>query len=156
MAVVLRAGRRQDVDANFRPIKRHAHNDYLQDRASMVNGSFTASPVFQTRTSRCGNRWGNRRSNPGASRGASDIAIVQFRRLMIDAARTSRKGRVIGYIAPRLAQARLRSYQGVVEKSVPGERLGVGRGGEVLTGLEEDETDKEMAARPRSARPIKY
>ncbi len=57
--------------------------------------------------------------------GASDIAIVQFRRLMIDAAMAfQEQGRVIGHIEPRLPQAKLRSYQGVVEKSVPWRTLG--------------------------------
>jgi phthalate 4,5-dioxygenase oxygenase subunit len=79
--------------------------------------------------------------------GASDIAIVQFRRLMIDAARAfDQEGRVIGQIQPHLAQAKLRSYQGVVEKTVPWRTLGASDDEvKVLTGLEEDETDKEMA-----------
>jgi phthalate 4,5-dioxygenase oxygenase subunit len=79
--------------------------------------------------------------------GASDIAIVQFRRLMIDAARAfEQEGRVIGQIQPHLAQAKLRSYQGVVEKTVPWRTLGASdEEVKVLTGLEEDETDKEMA-----------
>ena len=79
--------------------------------------------------------------------GASDIAIVQFRRLMIDAATAfQEEGRVIGHIEPRLPQAKLRSYQGVVEKSVPWRTLGASdQEVKVLAGLEEDETDKEMA-----------
>ena len=79
--------------------------------------------------------------------GASDIAIVQFRRLMIDAASAfQHEGQVIGQVEPRLPQAKLRSYQGVVEKSVPWRTLGVSDDEmKVLAGLEEDETDKESA-----------
>jgi phthalate 4,5-dioxygenase oxygenase subunit len=55
-------------------------------------------------------------------------------------------GSVIGQIEPRLPQAKLRSYQGVVEKSVPWRTLGASEEEvKVLAGLEEDETDKEMA-----------
>jgi phthalate 4,5-dioxygenase len=72
---------------------------------------------------------------------------VQFRRLMIDAARAfEQEGRVIGQIQPHLPQAKLRSYQGVVEKTVPWRTLGASdEEVKVLSGLEEDETDKEMA-----------
>jgi phthalate 4,5-dioxygenase oxygenase subunit len=55
-------------------------------------------------------------------------------------------GRVLGQIEPRLPQAKLRSYQGVVEKSVPWRTLGASdEEVSVLAGLEEDETDREMA-----------
>jgi phthalate 4,5-dioxygenase oxygenase subunit len=79
--------------------------------------------------------------------GASDIAIVQFRRVMIEAAkRFTSDGAVIGHTEPRLPQAKLRSYQGVVEKTLPWRTLGASEEEvKVLEGLEEDETDKEMA-----------
>ena len=79
--------------------------------------------------------------------GASDIAIVQFRRLMIDAARAfQEEGLVIGHIQPRLPQAKLRSYQGVVEKTVAWRTLGASdEEVKVLAGLEEDDTDREMS-----------
>lgn len=79
--------------------------------------------------------------------GASDIAIVQFRRLMIDAANAfQEEGRVIGHVEPRLPQAKLRSYQGVVEKSVPWRTLGASdEEAKVLSGLEEDEAGEEKA-----------
>ena len=79
--------------------------------------------------------------------GASDIAIVQFRRLMLDAVKAFiENGRVIGHLAPRLPQAKLRSYQGVVEKTVPWRTLGASdEEVAVLRGLEEDETDRQMS-----------
>ena len=52
----------------------------------------------------------------------------------------------VGQIQPRLPQAKLRSYQGVVEKTVPWRTLGASdEEVKVLSGLEEDATDKEMA-----------
>jgi phthalate 4,5-dioxygenase len=137
----------QDVDAHFRPIKRHAHNDYLQDRAWMENGSFTGLPGIPNQDIAMWESMGAIADRTQERLGASDIAIVQFRRLMIDAARAfQQEGQVIGHIEPRLPQAKLRSYQGVVEKSVPWRTLGASDDEmKVLAGLEEDETGKEVA-----------
>ena len=137
----------EDVDAHFRPIKRHADNDYLQDRAAMANGSFTGIPGIPNQDIAMWESMGAIADRTQERLGASDIAIVQFRRLMIDAANAfQQEGRVIGHIEPRLPQAKLRSYQGVVEKSVPWRTLGASDDEvKVLKGLEEDEADKEMA-----------
>jgi phthalate 4,5-dioxygenase oxygenase subunit len=137
----------EDVDAQFRPIKRHAHNDYLQDRAAMEDGSFTGILGIPNQDIAMWESMGPIADRTQERLGASDIAIVQFRRLMIDAALAfEQSGRVIGRLAPRLAQAKLRSYQGVVEKSVPWRTLGASdEEARVLQGLEEDDTDKEMA-----------
>jgi phthalate 4,5-dioxygenase oxygenase subunit len=137
----------EDVDAQFRPIKRHAHNDYLQDRAAMEQGSFTGILGIPNQDIAMWESMGPIADRTQERLGASDIAIVQFRRLMIDAALAfEQSGRVIGHLTPRLAQAKLRSYQGVVEKSVPWRTLGASdEEARVLQGLEEDETDKEMA-----------
>ena len=143
---VLQVG--EDVDAQFRPIKRHAHNDYLQDRAAMAGGdSFTGISGIPNQDIAMWESMGVIADRTQERLGASDIAIVQFRRLMIDAAKAfADEGRVIGHIAPRLPQAKLRSYQGVVEKTVPWRTLGASdEEVKVLSGLEEDETDKEMA-----------
>ena len=137
---VLEVGR--DVDAQFRPIKRHAHNDYLQDRAAMANGdSFTGILGIPNQDIAMWESMGPIADRSQERLGASDIAIVQFRRLMIDAAKAfMQEGKVIGHIAPRLAQAKLRSYQGVVEKTVPWRTLGASDDEvKVLAGLEDDE-----------------
>jgi phthalate 4,5-dioxygenase oxygenase subunit len=136
-----------DLDSDFRPIRRHAHNNYLQDRASMENGSFTGIPGIPNQDIAMWESMGAIADRSQERLGASDIAIVQFRRMMIDAIRAfQEEGRVIGHIAPRLPQAKLRSYQGVVEKSVPWRTLGASdEEARTLAGLEEDETDKEMA-----------
>ena len=137
-----------DVDAQFRPIKRHAHNDYLQDRAAMAGGdSFTGIPGIPNQDIAMWESMGAIADRTQERLGASDIAIVQFRRLMIDAVRAfEQEGRVIGQIQPHLPPSKLRSYQGVVEKTVPWRTLGASdEEVKVLSGLEEDETDKEMA-----------
>jgi phthalate 4,5-dioxygenase oxygenase subunit len=137
----------EDVDGEFRPIKRHAHNHYLQDRAAMAEGNFTGILGIPNQDIAMWESMGTIADRSQERLGASDIAIVQFRRLMIDAAKAFQEdGRVIGHIQPRLPQAKLRSYQGVVEKTVPWRTLGASEEEmRALSGLEEDETDKEMA-----------
>ena len=50
--------------------------------------------------------------------GASDLAIVEFRRLMVDAARkVAEGGKAIGTEAPRVPHARIASREGVYPKT---------------------------------------
>jgi phthalate 4,5-dioxygenase oxygenase subunit len=138
----------EDVDAEFKPIKRHASNNYLQNRALMADGNFTGIAGIPNQDIAMWESMGTIADRTQERLGASDIAIVQFRRLMIEAVRSFQEtGAVIGQLQPHLAQARLRSYQGVVEKTVPWRTLGASaEEATVLAGLEEDEHDKEMAA----------
>jgi len=55
----------------------------------------------------------------------SDLAVAQFRRIMVDAARKMRAGEpAIGTVAPRVPHAALRSFEGVVPKSTDWRTLG--------------------------------
>jgi phthalate 4,5-dioxygenase oxygenase subunit len=137
----------EDVDAQFRPIKRHASNDYLQDRDMMNDGHFTGIPGIPNQDIAMWESMGTIADRTQERLGASDIAIVQFRRLMLSALQAFEDNeRVIGQIEPRLPQAKLRSYQGVVEKTVPWRTLGASEEeASVLAGLEEDETERDMA-----------
>ena len=57
--------------------------------------------------------------------GASDIAVIQFRRQMITAARRFRDGGpAIGTTEPRIKQAQLSSFEGIVPKSTDWRTLG--------------------------------
>ena len=69
-------------------------------------------------------------------------------RLLLDAVRRFQDGAgTIGLVAPHLPQAKLRSYQGVVAKTENWRTLGA-EAEEIayLEGMEEDETDREMAS----------
>jgi phthalate 4,5-dioxygenase oxygenase subunit len=137
----------EDVDEHFRPTKRHADNDYLQDRELMAAGNFTGIKGIPNQDSAMWESMGPIADRTQERLGASDIAIIQFRRVMLQAiSEFQQRGRVIGQTEPHLLQAKLRSYQGVVEKSIPWRTLGASEQ-EVtyLEGLEETETDKEMA-----------
>ena len=58
--------------------------------------------------------------------GASDLAIVEFRRIMVDAARRmTAAGQAIGAEAGHIAQAKLRSFEGIVPKTTDWKTLAV-------------------------------
>lgn len=136
-----------DLDAEFRPLHRHASNNYLQDRAAMKAGDFTGLPGIPNQDIAMWESMGVIADRSAERLGASDIAVIQFRRIMLDAvSRLERGGGVIGQVEPHLPQAGLRSYQGIVPKTEDWRLLGAGAA-EVayLQGMEEDETDREMA-----------
>jgi len=57
--------------------------------------------------------------------GASDVAIVQFRRIMVDAARrVAAGGLAIGTAPGAVAQIKLRSFEGIVPKATNWTTLG--------------------------------
>ena len=137
-----------DVDADFAPMLRHAANDYLQDREAMKNGSFTGIPGIPNQDIAMWESMGPIADRTSERLGASDIAVVQFRRLLLDAVRRFEDGaEPIGLAEPRIPQAKLRSYQGVVPKDANWRTLGA-EAEEIaaLGGMEEDETEGEMAA----------
>ena len=137
----------EDVDQNFRSIKRHARNNYLQDRALMMDGNFTGILGIPNQDIAMWESMGPIADRSQERLGASDIAIVQFRRLMLDAVRHFEStDKPIGLVEPHLPQCKLKSYQGVVEKSVPWRTLGASSEETSILGqLAEDETEREMA-----------
>ena len=141
----------EDVDTEFRPMKRHASNDYLQDRAAMARGSFTGLPGIPNQDIAMWESMGPIADRTRERLGASDIAIIQFRRLMLNAlAAFELDGRVIGQGPARLPQAALRSWQGVVEKSVPWRTLGASpEEAALMRGFEESADEREMAGAAR-------
>lgn len=136
-----------DLDADFRPVLRNAANNYLQDRAAMRTGSFTGLPGIPNQDIAMWESMGAIADRTSERLGASDIAVIQFRRLMLDAAARLQAGAdPIGLSAPRLPQASLRSYQGLVPKTEDWRTLGASDAERaMLDGLEEDETEQEMA-----------
>ena len=137
-----------DLDAAFRPALRHAHNDYLQDRAAMKAGSFTGLPGIPNQDIAMWESMGRIADRTSERLGASDIAVIQFRRIMLDAlARFEAGAAPIGLGEGRLPAALLRSYQGLVAKSEDWRRLGASPEEQrVLGGVEADETELSGAA----------
>jgi phthalate 4,5-dioxygenase oxygenase subunit len=58
--------------------------------------------------------------------GTSDLAVVHFRRMMVEAAEKFRDGGpAIGTTAPRIPHVNLASFEGVVPKTTDWRRLGM-------------------------------
>jgi phthalate 4,5-dioxygenase oxygenase subunit len=58
--------------------------------------------------------------------GSSDLAVVQFRRMMVNAAKRFREGGpAIGTTEPRIPHVRLASFEGIVPKTTDWRTLGV-------------------------------
>jgi phthalate 4,5-dioxygenase oxygenase subunit len=136
-----------DLDKDFRPVLRYARNNYLQDRQAMKLGNFTGIAGIPNQDIAMWESMGSIADRTSERLGASDIAVVQFRRLMIAAARAFQEvGAIIGQRQPHIAHAKLRSYQGVVSKEDDWRLLGASTDeAAYLQGLEEDETEREMA-----------
>jgi phthalate 4,5-dioxygenase len=115
-----------DVDADFNN-SRTAGNRYRQDRAAMKAGNFTGIPGIPNQDIAMWESMGPITDRCQERVGASDVAVVAFRRLMIEAARTVREGgAAIGTTQPHIAHANISSFEGVLPKSVNWRTLGGG------------------------------
>jgi phthalate 4,5-dioxygenase oxygenase subunit len=101
-------------------------NDYLQDRQAMKLGDFTGIRGIPMQDMAMWETMG-RIADRGRERlGASDLAIVEFRRIMVEAAKAFAAGApAIGTGGPRVARAKLRSFEGIVPKGSDWRTLGV-------------------------------
>lgn len=107
-----------DLDRDFKPVLRLASNNYRQDRQAMREGNFTGIPGIPNQDIAMWESMGAIADRTSERLGASDMAVVQFRRLLLDALQRFRDGAgTIGLVAPHLPQAKLRSYQGLVPKT---------------------------------------
>ena len=138
-----------ELDRTFKPALRHAWNDYLQDRRAMRGGdSFTGLPGIPNQDIAMWESMGRISDRTSERLGASDIAVVQFRRLLLDAVARFQDGEgTIGLVAPHLPHAKLRSYQGIVAKTQDWRTLGASDDERAyLGGMEQDEGEREMTA----------
>lgn len=114
-----------DLDINWRKI-RTRDNNYLQDRAAMKEGDFTGIRGIPMQDMSMWETMGSIADRSLERLGASDLAIVEFRRIMVDAARECASGApAIGTKDRRVAFAKLRSFEGIVPKSTDWKTLGV-------------------------------
>jgi phthalate 4,5-dioxygenase oxygenase subunit len=115
-----------DLDANFRR-KRTRENNYLQDRRAMKLGSHTGIQGIPNQDIAMWETMGPIADRSRERLGASDVAIVQFRRIMVDAARKVRDGGpAIGTSPRHVPHVKLKSFEGIVPKTTPWTTLGVG------------------------------
>jgi phthalate 4,5-dioxygenase oxygenase subunit len=106
-----------DLDASFRNLRTRA-NDYGQDRNEMKLGNFTGIKGIPNQDIAMWETMGPIADRTRERLGASDLAVVEFRKMMVDAAREMRdKGVAIGRTTPHIPHASIRSSEGVVPKS---------------------------------------
>jgi phthalate 4,5-dioxygenase oxygenase subunit len=107
----------EDVDAQFNPLRTVA-NDFLQDRQSMKDGNFTGITGIPNQDMAMWITMGPIADRTHDRLGASDLAIVEFRRQMVDAVQSFMKGaEPIGVGSHRIPRG-LCSYQAVIPTEV--------------------------------------
>ena len=105
-----------DVDARFVG-KRKRENDYLQDRQAMKLGNWTGIPGIPNQDVVMWETIGAIADRSAELLGASDLAIVEYRRIMVEAARAfAAGGGAIGAGPQRIAHGKLQSFEGIVPK----------------------------------------
>jgi phthalate 4,5-dioxygenase oxygenase subunit len=114
-----------DLDRNWRHV-RTRDNGYLQDRQAMKRGDFTGMRGIPTQDMAMWETMGAIADRASERLGASDVAIVEFRRLMVDAVRRHRDGEAaLGTPGRRPPLIALKSFEGIVPKGVDWTTLGV-------------------------------
>jgi phthalate 4,5-dioxygenase len=114
-----------DLDPQYRRF-RTRDNNYLQDRKAMKLGDYTGIPGIPNQDMAMWETMGPIADRTHERLGASDIAIVQFRRVMVDAVKRFAQGdKAIGTTEPHLPQANLRSFEGIVPKTTTWRTLGI-------------------------------
>ena len=113
-----------DVDKTF--VKNRTYeNNYLQDRKSMKLGNFTGIPGIPNQDVVMWETIGAIADRGDEILGASDLAIVEFRRQMVEAAQTfAAGGEAIGAHKGRVPQSKLQSFEGIVAKGYDWRTLG--------------------------------
>jgi phthalate 4,5-dioxygenase oxygenase subunit len=105
-----------DLDLRYRHV-RNRDNGYRQDRQAMRLGDFTGIRGIPTQDMAMWETMGPIADRTRERLGASDVAIVEFRRIMIDAARRHAAGEpAIGTPGRRPPYVTLRSFEGIVTK----------------------------------------
>jgi len=105
-----------DLDENYRK-KRTFENRYLQDRKAMKLGDFTGIYGIPTQDMAMWETMGGIADRSKELLGASDVAIVQFRRMMVDAVRAFRDGAPALGSADAVPRTNIRAFEGIVPKS---------------------------------------
>ena len=106
-----------DLDMNFNNI-RTRDNSYLQDRAKMKLGNFTGIKGIPNQDIAMWVSMGTIADRSKEKLGASDLAVVEFRRIMVEAARTMQQGGpAIGRTEPHIPHATIRSFEGILAKN---------------------------------------
>ena len=114
-----------DLDENFRK-KRTLANNFLQDREAMKRGDWTGIEGIPAQDMAMWESMGPIADRTNDHPGTSDLAVAQFRRMMVAAAQKFRDGGpAIGTTEPRIPHVKLASFEGIVPKTTDWRTLGV-------------------------------
>ena len=114
-----------DLDERFRKT-RTLENNYKQDRQAMKLGNHTGVAGIPNQDIIMWETMGPIADRSQDRLGASDLAIVEFRRQMLEAVRQFEAGGpAIGRTEPHIPHVHLRSFEGVVPKTEDWRTLGV-------------------------------
>jgi phthalate 4,5-dioxygenase oxygenase subunit len=110
-----------DLDSNYKKV-RNFENRYLQDRRAMKRGDWTGIQGIPTQDMAMWESMGPISDRSQDHPGASDLAVAQFRRMMVAAVKKFQEGGPAigteGWTAqPRIPHVRLASFEGIVPKS---------------------------------------
>jgi phthalate 4,5-dioxygenase oxygenase subunit len=113
-----------DLDGEYRNLRNRANN-YLQNREAMKLGSFTGVKGIPNQDIVMWESMGPIIDRTKERLGASDFAVVEFRRLMLEAARQMQAGGpVLGRTEPHIPHVKIASFEGVVPKTTDWRTLG--------------------------------
>ena len=115
-----------DLDANYRK-KRNLRNDYLQDRAAMKRGDWTGIVGIPAQDMAMWESMGPITDRSQDHYGSSDLAVAQFRRMMVAAAKKFREGAPAFGTEKRVRYVELASFEGIVPKSTDWRALSAAR-----------------------------
>jgi phthalate 4,5-dioxygenase oxygenase subunit len=106
-----------DLDARYRPL-RNEENQFWQDRQAMKAGNFTGITGFPNQDVAMWLTMGPIADRTHDRLGASDMAIVEFRKQMIDAVRAVQGGQAAIGTGDAAIPLEVCAYQAVVPKTV--------------------------------------
>jgi phthalate 4,5-dioxygenase oxygenase subunit len=106
-----------DLDAEYRPLRSVA-NDFWQDRNAMKAGNFTGITGFPNQDIAMWVTMGPIADRTSDRLGASDLAIVEFRKQMVAAVRDFIDGKPAIGTGDLASPAKVCSYQAIVPKTV--------------------------------------
>lgn len=105
-----------DLDENYRPL-RTIENKFWQDREKMKAGNFTGISGFPNQDIAMWVTMGPIADRTHDRLGASDLAIVEFRRVLLDAVRAFQKGEAAIGTGDKAIPATACSFQAIVPKT---------------------------------------
>ncbi len=106
----------KDLDEKYRP-QRNRENGFWQDRQAMKDGNFTGITGFPNQDIAMWTTMGPIADRTRERLGASDLAVVEFRKLMIEAVQAFQRGESAIGTGDKAIPEGTYSYQAIVPKS---------------------------------------